>query len=253
MLNEVLYQLKSVPGVSGVLVLDKTKNSTYQLLPASFSQMAIKNLALRLLELTRDWSELGKIELKFDNGLVWVINLEKVALLILARRDLSLPDLNLVLKSALVTIEKKLHKDSREHLPLELNREAPFKKAVENHILVSALNQVGNKYREALGSFTVTKNLRKSKEKILSSYPFLVNFFVDNDGAVSLLAGHITATDYQFLEGVACWLKGFKTLCDDSSATVLRETSIRELTSPYRTDLENSGFYNILDQVVIDK
>ena len=47
MLNEVLYQLKSVPGVSGVLVLDKTKNSTYQLLPASFSQMAIKNLAVR--------------------------------------------------------------------------------------------------------------------------------------------------------------------------------------------------------------
>src|SRR3990172_13344284 len=117
MLNEALYQLKSVPGVSGVLVLDKTKNSTYQLLPASFSQMAIKNLAVRLLELTRDWSESQKIELKFDNGLAWVINMDKVSVLILARRDLSLPDLNLVLKSALVSIEKRLHNETPGYIP----------------------------------------------------------------------------------------------------------------------------------------
>ncbi|OGC78748.1 MAG: hypothetical protein A2145_03420 [candidate division Zixibacteria bacterium RBG_16_40_9] len=250
MLNDVLYQLKSVPGVSGVLVLDKTKNNTYQLLPASFSQMAIKNLAMRLSELTRDWSESQKIELKFDNGLAWVINLEKVAVLILARRDLSLPDLNLVLKSALLSIEKKLHKETPDFVPSELTREAPFKKGIENHILVSAFNQVASKYREALGSFAVTKNLRKSKDKILPQYLFLNNFFVDNYGAVSLLAGHITATDYQLLEGMAYWLKGFKTLCDASAETVLRETSLRELTSPYKMDLENSGFYNILDQVV---
>jgi len=232
------------------LVLDKTKNSTYQLLPASFSQMAIKNLAVRLLDLTRDWSESQKIELKFDNGLAWVINLDKVSVLILARRDLSLPDLNLVLKSALVSIEKKLHNKTPEFVPSELNREAPFKKGIEKHILVSAFNQVASKYREALGSFSVTKNLRKSKDKILPQYPFLSNFFVDNYGAVSLLAGHITATDYQLLEGMACWLKGFKSLCDAATETVLRETSIREMTSPYKMDLENSGFYNILDQVV---
>src|SRR4030067_161096 len=183
MLNEVLYQLKSVPGVSGVFVLDKAKNSTYQLLPASFSQMAIKNLTFRLLKLTR---------------------------------------------------------------------EAPYKNGIENHVLVSAFNQVASKYREALGSFSVTKNLRKSKDKILPQYPFLSNFFVDNYGAVSLLAGHITATDYQLLEGIAHWLKGFKALCDVATEGVLRETSIREMTSPYKMDLENSGFYNILDQVVYE-
>lgn len=252
MLNEALYQLKSVPGVSGVLVLDKTKNSTYQLLPASFSHMAIKNLAVRLLDLTRDWYESQKIEFKFDNGLAWVVNLEKVSLLILARRDLSLPDLNLVLKSALVSIEKKLHNKTPEFVPSELGREVPFKKMIENHVLVSAFNQVASKYREALGSFTVTKNLRKSKDKILSQYPFLSNFFVDNYGSVSLLAGHITATDYQLLEGIAHWLKGFKFLCDSATESVLRETSIREMTSPYRIDLENSGFYNILDQAVYE-
>jgi len=252
MLNEALYQLKSVPGVSGVLVLDKAKNSTYQLLPASFSQMAIKNLAVRLLELTRDWSETQKIELKFDNGLAWVVNLEKVSVLILARRDLSLPDLNLVLKSALVSIEKRLHKVTPDFVPSELNREAPFKKGIENHVLVSAFNQVASKYREALGSFSVTKNLRKSKDEILPQYPFLSNFFVDNYGAVSLLAGHITATDYQLLEGIAHWLKGFKALCDVATEGVLRETSIREMTSPYKMDLENSGFYNILDQAVYE-
>ena len=249
MINDILQQLKSVPGVSGVLVLDKNKNNTYQLLPASFSQTAIKNLGLRLLELTGEWMESEKIEMKFDNGLAWLINTEKIAVLILARPEISIPDLNLFLKNSLLTIEKKLYKGTADFFTREYIASSSFRKQLDYQILVRAVNQVASSYQGILGSFLVTKNLRRAKEKSLPNYPFLNNFFVDGYGTVSLLPGVFESSEHQIIQGVAAWIWEFKVLCDSSNQE-LKETSLRELTSPLKMELENCGFYNILEKLI---
>ena len=93
------------------------------------------------------------------------------------------------------------------------------------------------------------KNLRRGKEKSLANYPFLNNFFVDGYGTVSLLAGVFEVSEHQVLQGVAAWILEFKALSDSNNGE-LKEASIRELTSPLKMELENCGFYNILEKLM---
>lgn len=240
-MNQILQQVKSVPGVSGILVLDKQNATTYQLLPASFSVEVIKNLAVRLREIAGTWPQLEQIEIKFDSGYGKLVNTLSSVVYILAKSDVFFPDLSLVLKSALPQIEKKV------------SRNNPFQEAEPNQLyalnkvnldlLIAAINLVAAKYRELLGAYQVTQNLRKAKEKILEIFPYLTNFYVDNQARIAFLKSRQEINQSQIQEAFANWIYSFKAYCDNS-APGMQETDIKELTAELKGELARQGFYH---------
>ncbi|MDP2961108.1 MAG: hypothetical protein Q8N71_06755, partial [candidate division Zixibacteria bacterium] len=90
-MNKTLQEIKSVQGVTGVLVLDKKEGITYQLTPASFPTEGLKELGVRLSRLVKLLSTEIKLELKFENGTAFFYNLERGAILIFGRPGINLP------------------------------------------------------------------------------------------------------------------------------------------------------------------
>src|SRR4030042_6315637 len=116
-MNKILQEIKSVQGVSGVLVLDKKEGITYQLTPASFPTEGLKEVGLRLSRLSKACPVDLSLELRFENGLALLYNLERGTVFIFGRLGINLSILELVLKSAFLSIERKLSKMEEKPLP----------------------------------------------------------------------------------------------------------------------------------------
>lgn len=240
-MNQLLQQIKSVNGVSGILVLDKNNSTTYQLLPASFSVEVIKKLAVRLKEVARTWPDLQQLEVKFESGYGRLINTVSSVIYVLAKSDIYFPDLNLVLKSVLPQIEKKISKNNpfqevEQEQVYALNR-------VNLDLLLAAINLIANKYRDLMGAYQVTQNLRKAKDKLLDIFPYLTNFYVDNQARVSFLKSKQEIDQTKIQEAFANWLYGFKAYCD-TAVPALQDADIKELTAELKAELAKQGFYH---------
>jgi hypothetical protein len=247
-MNQILQQLKSVRGVSGILVLDKQNSTTYQLLPASFSLEVIKNLAGRLRKIAQVWPELGQVELKFESGYGKLINTPSSAVYISTKEEVFFPDLNLVLKSVLPQIEKRI---SRGHIFAEAQADQLYSPDKVNiDLLLATINLIAAKYRDRLGAYQITQNLRRSKEKILSLFPHLSNFYVDNQGRVAFLKSRQELNQSRIQEAFANWIYHFKIYCDSITAS-LQEADIQELTSELRSELTRQGFYHWYEMLTV--
>ena len=247
-MNQILQQVKSVNGVSGILVLDKNNSTTYQLLPASFSVDAIKQLALRLKEMASTWPQLEQAEIKFESGYGKLINTLSSAVYVLTKPDIYFPDLNLVLKSALPRIEKKISK-ANPFQDLEPEQIYAVNK-VNVDLLAAAINLVAGKYRDLMGAYQVTQNLRKAKDKILDMYPYLSNFYVDNQARISFLKSKQEIDQARIQEAFANWLYYFKGYCDNSVPAML-DTDIKELTAELKGELAKQGFYQWYEALLV--
>ena len=247
-MNQLLQQVKSVPGVSGILVLDKQISTTYQLLPASFSVEAIKHLAVRLKEIAGTWPQLSQTEIKFESGYGKLINTSSSVIFILAKVDIYFPDLNLVLKSVIPQIEKKISKANpfREVEPNQLYA----LNQVNLDLLIATVNLVAGKYRDQLGAYQATQNLRKAKEKILGLFPYLTNFYVDNQARVAFLKSKPEINQSQIQEAFANWIYYFKAYCDNT-APGMPETDIKELTAELKGELAKQGFYHWYETLTV--
>src|SRR4030067_3042432 len=240
-MNEFLQQIKSVPGVSGILVLDRVNSTTYQLLPASFSVEVIKNLAVKLKEIAHNWPDLSQTELKFESGYARLINARSTVVLILAKVDIYFPDLNLILKSVLPQIEKKIGK-ANPFLEVEQDQIYALNR-VNVDLLVTTMNLVAAKYRDQMGAYQVTQNLRKAKDKILNLFSYLTNFYVDNQPRVAFLNSNQEIDQTRIQEAFANWIYYFKSYCQ-ANAPGLPEMDIKELTSELKGELAKQGFYH---------
>ena len=247
-MNQLLQQVKSVPGVSGVLVLDRVNATTYQLLPASFSVEVIKNLAVRLKEIATNWPDLSQTEIKFESGYSRLFQTRSTVVLILTKVDIYFPDLNLILKSVLPQIEKKISKanpfqEVEQDQVYALNR-------VNVDLLVTATNLVAAKYRDRMGAYQVTQILRKAKDKILNLFPYLTNFYVDNQARIAFLKSRQEIDQSKIQEAFANWIYNFKAYCE-ASAPGLPEMEIRELTSELKGELAKQGFYHHYETLTV--
>ncbi len=247
-MNQLLQQVKSVNGVSGILVLDKNNSTTYQLLPASFSVEVIKKLAVRLKEVTRTWPDLQQLEVKFESGYGRLINTVSSVIYVLAKSDIYFPDLSLVLKSVLPQIEKKISKNNpfqevEQEQVYALNR-------VNLDLLLAAINLIANKYRDLMGAYQVTQNLRKAKDKLLDIFPYLTNFYVDNQARVSFLKSKQEIDQTKIQEAFANWIYAFKAYCD-TSVPALQDADIKELTAELKSELAKQGFYHWYETLTV--
>ncbi len=244
----ILTDIRSVPGTRGVLVLDKDTLKSYHLLPATFSSESIENIGIKLLKLSENMSEQSRLDLKFEHGIGLVYNLEHSVILIFGKADLNFSILGLVLKSALQAIERKLAQRPYEPVKIrasstwdEPSRRPTFvvdKKALG--LLIEAVNLVAKGLVKTFGSFWVSQNLRKSKEQVVKEFPFVANFYVDNNATISLIEEGEEVINDDLTFALIKWIYLFM-----NSSSQTQSLGVRDLTAKISHSLEEIGFYSI--------
>jgi hypothetical protein len=239
----ILSDIKSVPGVTGTLVLAKESLNCYHLLPASFNPASIKEVVTKLLNLSQRMPPHSRLNLKFESGVGLVYNLEKSVILIFGRSELDFSLLGFVLKSALQSIERKLEQEVPQPEEIKMNSALMIDKGNLN-LLIEAINLVAQGYVKGQGTFWVTKNLRKAKEDVIKEFPQISSFYVDNDGRVSVLRTQKEILDQRIPLALVKWIDLFVNKAPHSAQRD-RVADIKELTACISKPLEGIGFYDL--------
>ena len=259
-MRRILSEIKSVPGVTGAWVLAKETRVSYHFLPSSFTPRSTQEVGIKLLKLSEKMPPSSRLELKFENGIGLVYNLENSVVLIFGRLDLDFSLLGLALKSALQSIEKKLEEEAVE---LERNREfSTFVIDKANlKLLIEAINLVALGYVKEQGAYRVTRNLRKAKDDVIKEFPQMSSFWVDNHGKVSLLKSKEARLDQNMSLALIKWIDTFMNntpsldfardgqLVEPYPYKQDRVSDIRKLTSHISRPLERIGFYDLYTKV----
>ncbi|MCK4223765.1 MAG: hypothetical protein KAX39_01210 [candidate division Zixibacteria bacterium] len=246
-MERILSDIRSVPGVTGAMILAKGSLNSYHLLPASFTTNSIKEVGVKLLKLSEKMPPHSRLNLKFDNGIGLVYNLEKSVVLIFGWSNLDFSFLGLVLKSALQSIERKLQEETLELD--QLKERAAFVIDKDNlNLLIEAINLVAEGYGRDKGIFWVTKNLRKAKEDVIKEFPQISRFYVDNNGKVSILKAQKEMFDQKISLALVKWIDLFVKEVPHPTRHD-RVANVRDLTARISKPLEGIGFYDLYSQV----
>ncbi len=240
-MNKVLEDLKSVPGVSGVLLLNKTEETTYQLLPATFSIETIKSIAIRLLQVSYYLKPDARFHLAFASGTIILHNLEKATLLVFTKGAIDWTIFELVMKNSVKSLERWLAR--YEVVREKLSGEALVSEEEALNLFLHAVNLISAHFKRSLGAYQVTQNWRKARETLAGDFPFHHRLFVETAGNLSFkrveekvsvpnLTEFFVRLTHQFI----------KLAVVDGS----REVSIENLTSELRPSLEKTSFYRSL-------
>ena len=246
-MERILSDIKSVPGVTGAMVLAKEPLNFYHLLPASFTTNSIKEVGRKLLKLSEKMPPNSRLNLKFDNGIGLVYNLGKSVVLIFGRSDLDFSSLGLVLKSALQSIERKLEGETPE---LDQVKKISFFVVDKANLdlLIEAINLVAEGYVKDKGIFWVTQSLRNAKEDVIKEFPQISSFYVDNSGKVSILKAPREMFDQKIPLALAKWIDLFVNKAPHPSRRD-RVADVKELTARISKPLEGIGFYDLYSKV----
>jgi predicted regulator of Ras-like GTPase activity (Roadblock/LC7/MglB family) len=246
-MERILSEIKSVPGVTGALVLSKESLVSYHFLPESFTPSTTKEVGTKLLKLSEKLPPHSRLDLKFENGIGLVYNLTKSVILIFGRSNLDFSLLGLVLKFALQSIEKKLEGEAspmdqvKEKLTFVIDK-------TNLNLLIEAINLIAQGYVEEQGAYRVTRNLRNTKEDIIREFPQMTNFYVDNQGKVSLLKAQEGMFDQKISLALIKWIDLFVNKTPHPSRRD-RVADIRKLTAQISKPLEGIGFYDLYTKV----
>jgi hypothetical protein len=247
-MEKILKEIKSVPGVTGTLVLAKGLEVSYYELPTNFTPGLIKQVGAKLQKLCEKMSLPSRLDLKFDNGIGMVYNLENSVILIFGQPDMDFSFLGLVLKSALQSIERLLERELGVEERVE---DAPSVKMDQTslNLLIEAINLVATGYAEKRGIWWVTRNLRKSKEDIIHEFPQMSNFCVNNQGKVSLVSAKAEIYDRKIPLAMIKWIDLFVNKTPHSSPRE-RVANVKKLTAHISQPLEGIGFYELYTKMV---
>ena len=246
-MERILNDIKSVPGVTGAMVLAKESLNCYHLLPASFTTNSIEKVGMKLLKLSAKMPPHSRLNLKFDNGIGLVYNLEKSVILIFGRSNLDFSFLGLVLKSALQSVERRLERETLKLDQVKSLSSFMIDKANLN-LLIEAMNLVAESYAKDQGIFWVAQNLRKAKEDVIKEFPQISSFYVDNNGKVTILKAPKEIFDQKTPLALVKWIDLFVNKAPHPSRRD-RVADIREVTARISKPLEGIGFYDLYSQV----
>lgn len=240
-MNKVLEDLKAVPGVSGVLLFNKTEETTYQLLPASFSIETIKSIAIRLLQVSSYLKPDARFDLRFASGSAILHNLGRAVLLVFTKGAIDESIFELVMKNSVKSLERWLER--YEAVREKLAGEALVSEEEALKLFLHAANLISAHFKQSLGAYQVTQNWRKAREVLAGDFPFHQRLFVEAGGGVSFkpteekisvpgLTEFFTRLIHQFLKF---------SVVDGS-----QEISVENLTTELRSSLEKTSFYRSL-------
>ncbi len=232
-MQKVLEEIRAVSGVSGILIWDKTRACPFRLLPASFAEGIIKSVCSKMVRLAGDLKSQAQVRLFYSNGTVLMFNRANAVVLILCRPDLNLSLLDLVLGSSLARLDKLLGPGG-----MEKSISAPLEQKKVD-FLIRGMNLLSRFIGDKIGPYRTTQNLRKAKEKLIPSYPFMANLFVDNNASISIIKGKQGIWSGEVVLAFAKWAA----LLEKLSFKRQGEIDLKKITSPLEENLEGLGLY----------
>lgn len=245
-MNKILADIKAVQGVSGVVVLDLQNSISYKLLPAGLKKDEVSRLATTLLELCRETKDPVRVDLKFDNGAAVLLKLKWAGIFVYGRLSLNLSMLELVLRSSISTMEKRVQRRSHgaRGIPEGVTSATLALTSVET--LVEAMNQIASAYAKDIGTYLLAQKMREAREKLLQEFPFLSNFFVNNSGMVLAIKGKEALQEGSAVLAFARWVSVLRQLCRIISPET-RKIKTADLIQDSAGKLEEMGFYQLCE------
>jgi hypothetical protein len=239
-MDKILSNIRAVNGVTGIIVIDKSRALTYQMMPASYSADEVKNIALSLLHLGKAFPGGMSIDFFFESGLGRLYNNEEQITLIIGRPELNLNALGVVCREAILAIGRKF---ARGQLGISSPSKAePFEAGFD--FLLKAINIISANCVDKIGAYMVTKNLRRAKDELTGKYPILINVSVDNNGFCTLIRGADFGQKENAMKAFAHWANLFLSHCARSTDKLSPE-DILKLTFEIKDRLDLSGFYQV--------
>lgn len=245
-MNKVLEDLKAVPGVSGVLLLNKSEETTYQLLPASFSIETIKSTAIRLLQLGYYLKPGARLDLTFGSGTVVVQNLEKAALLVFTKGPMDESIFDLVLKNSVRSLERRLER--YDAVREKLSGAAILGEDEALQLFLHAANLISSHFKQSLGAYQVTQNWRKAREALAGDFPFHYRLFIESGGILSFKPSDERVSLTGLTDFFAHLVHRFLAM---SVIDGSREIPLEKITADVHSSLKKTNFFRSL--ALLDK
>jgi hypothetical protein len=245
-MDKILSNIRSVSGVIGTIVIDKSRALTYQLMPASFTSEMIKNIALPLLHLGRSMEHNLSLDLFFEEGIARLYNRKQQIILIIGHTNMDFNLLGIICREAIPAISRKL-----AHGQLKVNTPSRSGNTeVGPDFLIKAINIISTNCVEKIGAYMVTKYLRKAKDELTEKYPMLGGITVDNNGVATFIRGISAEPSRDTLTAFAHWANLFLSYAAKST-NKLKPADIMDLTFEIKDRLDLSGFYQLYVDVGI--
>jgi len=245
-MNRILANIKSVKGVSGIIVVDKTRALTYEVLPASFSNESKKNISLPLLHLGQSTTSSASMDFFFENGLARIYNRSEFILLILGREDMNFNMLGVICREAIPAITRKLRHGQIGYS----DSTKTSNQNVGTDFLLKAINIISTNCVDKVGAYIVTKYLRQAKDEISGRYRILTSVTVDNNGVASFIKGAPQKAETDTLTAFAHWSNLYLSYLAKST-NKLNPEDIMELTIEIKDKLNLTGFYQLYSDIEV--
>jgi len=239
-MDRILQNIRSVHGVIGVIVIDKSRALTYQLMPASYSADEVKAIALPLLHLGKSITTVASIDFFYESGVARAYNKDDQITVIIGRQDLNLNALGVVCREAIPAISRKF---ASGQLGVSV---APKTGQPDGGIefLLKAINIIAANCLDKVGNYLVTRNLRRAKDELAAQYPVLTHISIDNNGVASLIKGITPQIGEADMKAFAHMANLFLSFCAKTSDK-LKPDDIINLTFEIKDKLDLAGFYHV--------
>ncbi len=234
-MENAVREIRSVAGVTGVMILDRRAHRVVKMLPSLVELEDAVGLEARLVDLAGHVDGDARITMRFSSGLLIIRANDLYVVQVTTREDVRLDTLNIVLKSAISAL-------TRSQGPQPGVEPSGAFDPRSTQSLLDAINSVARYFIASVGAFSCANALRKAKEQLAPSFPVLKHFPVDNNGIVSLIRGSERSLDNTALDAVASWCHSFKELINARTPVV--GFDIRAVTDDFRQQLAPLGFYS---------
>jgi hypothetical protein len=94
-----------------------------------------------------------------------------------------------------------------------------------------------------MGGFIAARELKRSRDRLITQYPFLSNLYVDNSGNCAAVSQPLTDDDAQLVKAFGELISGYYSACASISPKV-KVHSLREILHEYALELSRIGFWN---------
>jgi hypothetical protein len=236
--QNLLEQIKGVVGVSGAIIYDRNMDEARMLMPASFDEKFRDSLRMKFLDILSFVDGPAKFRIKLSRGWLIIKATETYAVLIVAKDDLNIPTLDLVLKSILIALDNRAYSEPDQ-------KEAVFTEE-SAFTLLKAINLIVQHFTESISQFQLAQMLRQAKEDLVGQYADLKHFTVEHNATVILIKGSESRLDSYSTEAVAAWMSQFKKYVKQQ--TVVAGFNLKNITGEVRRDLEGLRFYRKFQQ-----
>ena len=233
-MSNLLNQIRGVVGVTGVVLYKRQSGDSDAIMPANFEDNRLTELKEKFTGFSYHLSGESSVRIKLSKGWAIIKSIGQYSFLILAREDLNVSTLNLVMKSVALALQQETPAEIEESEPIQFDLQSVF-------ILLEAVNMVRVHFADSLSRFRITQLLRETKSELMTGYPVLKHFSVDPNGEVILIKGSESQIDVSMIEAIARWLVEFKNRV--RAETVIAGFDLQDITREISFDLERMQFY----------